>query len=118
VPDTLIKKLDQEASQHRLSRTEFLKLLVENCSECYDIIATKKLETSAKMVELENAAADWMREEVTPTMATPEMLFVLGGIWHRIGNDMMNLAKDRFDINDMRKVEEVVEKLDKEVNKS
>ena len=29
---------------------------------------------------------------------------------------MMRLAKDRFDINDTREVEEVVKKLDKEVS--
>jgi len=118
VQDNLLKKLDDEAVLHRMSRSDFMKLLVENCSECYDIIATKKLERSAKMVELENQAGAWMVDKVLPDKIAPEMLFILGGVWHKLGHDMMGLAKDRFDVNDIRKVEEVVEQLDKETGGS
>lgn len=118
VQDNLLKKLDEEASLHRLSRSEFMKLLVENCEACYDIIATKKLEQSAKMLELESKAGAWMVDNVLPDRVAPEMLFILGGVWHKLGSDMMWLAKKRFDINDTSKVDAVVEKLDKEVSEN
>ena len=118
VQDNLLKKLDDEAALHRLSRSEFMKLLVENCSECYDIVAQKKLERSAKMVELESQAGEWMVDKVLTNKIAPEMLFILGGVWHKLGHDMMGLAKERFDVNDTHKVDAVVEQLDKEVGES
>ena len=106
-----VKAFDQEAKRLGMSRSGLLRELMMSVKDCSGIISAKKMEKLPVFKKLEDKAVDWLYAEM-PDNLTPDMLYVLGGIFHLIANDMMGIKKtDRPSVSEV-KVTDIVKDLE------
>jgi len=91
VDSEVLKAFNNEAERLEMSRSELLREFMIRVKDCYGVIAAKKLEKLSGMKKLETQAAEWVMNNM-PDELTPEMRYVIGGIFHLLANDLMRIG--------------------------
>jgi len=88
-----VKMFDAEAKSLGISRSELLRELMIAVKDCRGILSARKMQKLPVFKNLEDKAAEWLLDNM-PDDLTPDMLYVLGGIFHNLANDMMGTYKN------------------------
>lgn len=105
-----VRAFDEEAKRLGTSRSGLLRELMVAVKDCYGIISAKKMGKLPAFKKLEDKAAEWLIENM-PDKLSPEMLFVIGGVFHLIANDMMGIKKSNRLVISETEVKDIVKDL-------
>jgi hypothetical protein len=105
-----VKTFDEEAKTLGMSRSELLRELMIAVRDCRGILSAKKMERLPAFKKLEDNAAEWLIDNM-PDSLSPDMLYVLGGVFHNLANDMMKIRESDKPMTGRKEIEKTLNNL-------
>jgi hypothetical protein len=88
VPPYVIESLDQLAAQSKVSRSQIIKELLENCHAFYKFIEMEKSRQNTGKIDLDGNLTDWILANMKEDM-TPEWVHFIGEVMHHVADEMV-----------------------------
>ena len=106
-----VQAFDKEAKNLGMSRSELLRELMIAVKDCRGILSAKRMEKYLAFKNLEDRAAEWLMENM-PDNLNSEQMYVLGGVFHCLADEMMRIRGPDVELLDEEQIVDTVAKIE------